>query len=156
MSFPSHTNSSLGKVWFPGLRLLLPSLKARLPFSPTHSSRFIKTIQTAAPTQIPPVSELNELQAALHRGSSTQELSAGSLDPVAMFGEMLSASFTNSSEMELRPQMLTACSFSLLATVDTSYNLLPLQEDLISGLKGSRIILYPISLYLCELTMASF
>lgn len=38
----------------------------------------------------------------------------------------------------------------------TSYNLLSLQEDLISGLKGSRIILYPISVCLCELTMASF
>ena len=37
-----------------------------------------------------------------------------------------------------------------------SDNLLPLQEDLISGLKGSRIILYPISVCLCELTMASF
>lgn len=58
--------------------------------------------------------------------------------------------------MELRPQTLTACSYSLAATVVTSYNLLPLQEDLISGLKGSRIILYPISVCLCELTMASF
>lgn len=38
----------------------------------------------------------------------------------------------------------------------TSDNLLPFQEDLISGLKGSRIILYPISVCLCELTMASF
>lgn len=37
-----------------------------------------------------------------------------------------------------------------------SDNLLPLQEDLISGLKGSQIILYPISVCLCELTMASF
>lgn len=57
--------------------------------------------------------------------------------------------------MELRPQILTACSCSLPAAVDTSYNLLPLQEDLISGLKGSRIMLYPISVCLCELTMAS-
>lgn len=38
----------------------------------------------------------------------------------------------------------------------TSDNLLLFQEDLISGLKGSRIILYPISVCLCELTMASF
>lgn len=69
---------------------------------------------------------------------------------------MLSASLTIGLEMELRPQILTACFCSLPATVVISYNLLPLQEDLISGLKGSQIILYPISVCLCELTMASF
>lgn len=47
--------------------------------------------------------------------------------------------------MELRPHILTAGFCSLPAAVVTSSNLLPLQEDLISGLKGSRIILYPIS-----------
>lgn len=58
--------------------------------------------------------------------------------------------------MELRPHTLTACSCSLPAAVVISYNLLPLQEDLISRLKGSWIILYPIRVCLCELTMASF
>lgn len=62
----------------------------------------------------------------------------------------------NSSDRELRSQALAARSCSLAATVATSDNLLPFQEDLISGLKGSRIILYPISVCLCELTMASF
>lgn len=52
--------------------------------------------------------------------------------------------------MEPRPQILRT------AAVVTSYDLLPLQEDLISGLKGSRIILYPINVCLDELTMASF
>lgn len=61
-----------------------------------------------------------------------------------------------SSDTELRPQTLAAYSCSLAATVVTNDNLLPFQEDVISGLKGSRIILYPISVCLCELTMVSF
>lgn len=109
------------------------------------------------PLRPPPhISKLNELYSQL----STQPLPARNQVPFPGSGgpdwkNAVCIPHT-SPDIELRPQTAAACSSGLAATVVTSYNLLPFHKDLISGLKGSRIILYPISVCLCELTMASF